>query len=180
MSLWERKRSPRPIPLPSWDCPPEYIICRCFLLFSNCIFILLCWGMFPLCPLCWEFLSYMDAEFCPKKKFFFNFWHDHMIFFSSYLIWYIVWPLDAKNIWKDPDAGKDWAGGEGDDRGWDGWMASPIQWTWLCIDSGNWWWTGRPGILWFMVLQRVGHNWATELNCWFADKSILIMVYYCF
>ena len=52
MSLWERKRSPRPIPLPSWDCPPEYIICRCFLLFSKCIFILLCLSMFPLCPLC--------------------------------------------------------------------------------------------------------------------------------
>ena len=54
--------------------------------------------------------------------------------------------------------------GEGDNRGWDGWMASPTQCTWVCVDSGSWWWTGRPGVLQFMGLQRVGHNWATELN----------------
>ena len=56
------------------------------------------------------------------------------------------------------------AGGEGDDRGWDGWMASPTQWTWVWVDSRSWWWRGRPGVLWFMGSQRVGHNWATELN----------------
>ena len=56
------------------------------------------------------------------------------------------------------------AGGEGDDRGWDGWMASPTQWTWVWVDSGSWWWTGRPGVLWFMGSQRVRHDWATELN----------------
>ena len=56
------------------------------------------------------------------------------------------------------------AGGEGDDRGWDSWMASPTQWTWVWVNSGSWWWTGRPGVLRFMGLQRVGHDWATELN----------------
>ena len=56
------------------------------------------------------------------------------------------------------------AGGEGDDRGWDGWMASRTWWTWVWVNSGRWWWTGRPGVLWFMGLQRIGHNWATELN----------------
>ena len=59
------------------------------------------------------------------------------------------------------------AGGEGDDRRWDGWMASSTQWTWIWVDSGSWWWTGRPGVLQFMGLQRVGHDWATnwtELN----------------
>ena len=56
------------------------------------------------------------------------------------------------------------AGGEGDDRGWDDSMASPTQWTWVWVDSRSWWWTGRPGVLWFMGSQRVGHNWATELN----------------
>ena len=56
------------------------------------------------------------------------------------------------------------AGGEGDDRGWDGWMASPTQWTCVWVDSGSWWWTGRPGMLQFMGSQRVRHNWATELN----------------
>ena len=55
-------------------------------------------------------------------------------------------------------------GGEGDDRGWDGWMASPTRWTWVWVNSGSWWWTGRPGMLQFMGLQRVGHDWATELN----------------
>ena len=56
------------------------------------------------------------------------------------------------------------AGGEGADRGWDGWMASPTQWTWVWVNSGSWWWTGRPGVLRFMGLQRVGHDWTTELN----------------
>ena len=55
-------------------------------------------------------------------------------------------------------------GGEGDDRGWDGWMASLTRWTWIWVNSGSWWWTGRPGVLRFMGSQRVGHDWATELN----------------
>ena len=55
-------------------------------------------------------------------------------------------------------------GGEGDDRGWDGWMASLTQWTWVWVNSGSWWWTGRPDMLRFMGSQRVGHDWATELN----------------
>ena len=53
-------------------------------------------------------------------------------------------------IGKDSDAVRIEAGGEGDDRGWDGWMASLTQWTWVWVDSGSWWWTGRPGMLWFM------------------------------
>ena len=56
------------------------------------------------------------------------------------------------------------ARGEGDDRGWDGWMASPTRWTWFWVNSGSWWWTGRPGMLRSMGSQRVGHGWATELN----------------
>ena len=56
------------------------------------------------------------------------------------------------------------AEGEGEDRGWDGWMASPNRWAWIWLNSGSWWWTGRPGVLQFMGLQRVGHDWATELN----------------
>ena len=56
------------------------------------------------------------------------------------------------------------AGGEGDERGWNGWMASPTQRTWIWVNSRSWWWTGRLGMLRFMGLERVGHNWATELN----------------
>ena len=55
-------------------------------------------------------------------------------------------------------------GGAGDDRGWDGWMASSTQWTWICTNSRSWWWTGRRGVLPFMGSPRVGHDWATELN----------------
>ena len=55
-------------------------------------------------------------------------------------------------------------GGEGDDRGWDGWMALPTQWTWVWVNSGSWWWTGRSGMLQSMGSQRVRHDWATELN----------------
>ena len=58
------------------------------------------------------------------------------------------------------------AGGEGDNRGWDGWMPSPALWTQVWVNSGSWWWTGRPGVLWFMRSQRVGHGWVAELNWW--------------
>ena len=56
------------------------------------------------------------------------------------------------------------AGGEGDDRGWDGWMESPTRWIWIWVNSGSWWWTRRPGVLRFMGSQRAGHDWVTELN----------------
>ena len=49
-------------------------------------------------------------------------------------------------------------------RGWDGWIASPTQWTWVRVGFGTWCWTGRPGVMQLMGLQRLGHNWATELN----------------
>ena len=55
-------------------------------------------------------------------------------------------------------------GGKGDDREWDGWMASPTQWTWAWVNSGSWWWTGRPGVGQSMGSQRVRQDWATELN----------------
>ena len=56
------------------------------------------------------------------------------------------------------------AGGKGDDRGWDSWMASPTWWTWVWASSGSWRWTGKPGVLQPMGLQRAGHNWVTELD----------------
>ena len=62
--------------------------------------------------------------------------------------------------------------GEGDNRGWDGWMASLTQWTWVWVNSGSWWWTGRSGVLRFMGLQRVRHGWVTELN-WMCPKSLI-------
>ena len=67
------------------------------------------------------------------------------------------------------------AGGEGDDKGRDGWMASPTR-TQVWVDSRSWWWTGRPGVLQFMGLQRVGHDWATELN-WNYIFSVILSLW---
>ena len=82
----------------------------------------------------------------------------------------ILWPPDANSwlIGKDPDAGKDW--GQEEKGMTDGWMASPTQWTWVWVNFGSRWWIGRPGVLRFMGLQRVGHDWAPELNWIQNDK----------
>ena len=88
----------------------------------------------------------------------------------------LLWPPHAKS-WL---IGKDWcweglgAGGEGDDRGWDGWMASLTQWTWVWVNSRSWWWTGRPGVLQFMGSQS--RTWLsdwTELN-WYLLYNVLL------
>ena len=75
----------------------------------------------------------------------------------------VLWPPDELTHWKRPWC---WerlrAGGEGDNRGWDGWMASPTWWIWIWARSGRWWGTGKPGVLPSMGWQRVGHAWATE------------------
>ena len=81
----------------------------------------------------------------------------------------ILWPPDVKNwlIGEDPDdedLERLKVGGDGDNRGWDGWMASQTQWTWVWVSSGSWWLTGRPGMLQSTRSQRVGHDWVTELN----------------
>ena len=65
-----------------------------------------------------------------------------------------------KRLWRWEGLG---ARGEGDDRGWDGWMASLTRWTWVSVNSGCWRWTGKPGMLRFMGSQRVGHDWASDL-----------------
>ena len=75
---------------------------------------------------------------------------------------HLMWRVDS--LEKTLMEGGMGAGGEGDKRGWDGWMPSRTRWTWVWVNSGNWWWTGRLGMLWFMGSQRVGHDWATELN----------------
>ena len=67
--------------------------------------------------------------------------------------WKRPWCWERLRVW-----------GEGDDRGWDGWMTSLTQWTWVWINSRSWWWAGRPVMLQSMGLQRVRNNWATELN----------------
>ena len=83
---------------------------------------------------------------------------------------HLMWRADSFE--KTLMLGKMRAGGEGDDRGWEGRMASLNRWTWVWVDSSSWWRTGRPGMLWFMGLQRVGHDWATGLN-WTELKSFV-------
>ena len=79
----------------------------------------------------------------------------------------ILWPPDVKNwlVEKDSDG---WArlkaGREGDDRGWDGWMVSPTQWTWVWVNSGSWWWTREAWRATILGSQTVRHDWVTELN----------------
>ena len=79
--------------------------------------------------------------------------------------------LNTDSFEKTLMLGKIEVGGEGDDRGWGSWMASPTQWTWVWVNSGSWWWTGRPGVLHSMGSQRVRHDWATELN--WAECNVL-------
>ena len=74
----------------------------------------------------------------------------------------ILWPPDENWLtipwcWERLRAGR-----EGDDRRWDGWMASPTQWIWVWVSSRSWWWTGRPGVLQVMGTQRVGYDWTTK------------------
>ena len=84
----------------------------------------------------------------------------------------ILWPPDVKNrlTGKHQDAGKDWRWEEKGMTEWDGWMASPTQWTWVWGSSGSWW----QGSLaccnsWG---HRVGHNWAPELN-WYSTYTLM-------
>ena len=75
---------------------------------------------------------------------------------------HLTWRADS--LEKILMLGKIEGGKRRNDRRWDGWMASPAQWTWVWVNSGSWWWAGRAGKLRFMGLQRFGHSWATELN----------------
>ena len=76
----------------------------------------------------------------------------------------MMWRTDS--LEKTLMLGKLKVGGEGDDRRWDGWMASPARWTGVWASSWSWWWTGKPGVLQSMRLQRAGHDWVTKLNWW--------------
>ena len=88
----------------------------------------------------------------------------------------VLWPPDVKNT----HLKRPWcwerlkAGGEGDVKGWDGWMVSPTRWKWVWVNSGSWWWTGRPGMLRFMGSQRVRHDRAIEQNWTYSWFEILV------
>ena len=75
---------------------------------------------------------------------------------------HLMWSLTH---WERPWCWKRYkAEEEGDDRGWDGWMASPTRWIWIWVSSRSWWWTGKPGVLQSMGSQRVRHDWVTDIH----------------
>ena len=80
---------------------------------------------------------------------------------------HLMWRVDS--LEKTLMLGEMGTGGEGDDRGWDGWMASPTWWTGVWVNSGSWWWTGRPGVLRFMGSQR--SDTTEQLNWTESRKS---------
>ena len=77
--------------------------------------------------------------------------------------------LERPCYWKRLKVGE-----EGDNRGWDGWMASLTRWTWVWVSSGSWWWTGRPGVLQSMGLQRVRHDWTNDPVSVFLKNTLLL------
>jgi len=78
--------------------------------------------------------------------------------------------------WKSPWCLERLRAEEGDDRGWDGWMASLTRWTWVWASSGSWWWTGRSGVQQFMGSQIIRHDWMTELI--FSSRNVKIQEYF--
>ena len=125
----------------------------------------------PLCRLSFHFL---DSVHETQKNFNFDI-VQFVYFFFCYLWFWFVFNKSLPNLrpphvrsWligKDPDVGRDWGkkrkGTTEDEKA--GWHHR-LDGRWVWVNSGSWWWTGRPGVLWFMGSQRVGHNWATELN----------------
>ena len=125
-------------------------------------FELWCWGRLLRVP--WT--ARRSNQPIPKEI---SLWKDWGYSWNSYTLatsceelthWKRLWCLEGLG-----------AGGEGGDRGWDGWMAPPTQWTWVWANSRSWWWTGRPGVLQFMGSQ-IRHNWATEQN-WTEPNKVV-------
>ena len=82
-------------------------------------------------------------------------------YFISFCVSWATW-CEELTHWKGPWCWERLKAGEGDDRGWDGWMASSTRWIWVWASSGRWWWAGEPGVLQSMELQRVGHDLVTK------------------
>ena len=120
----------------------------------------------------WDFLGLQGDPTSPKGNFLKEISPEYsleglMLSWNSNLL--ATW-WEELTHWKRP-----WSwerlkvGGEGDNRGWDGWMASLTQWAWVWASSGSWWCTGKPGVLQTMGSQKIGHDWATNLN--YTEKS---------
>ena len=129
---------------------------RTSLMFHEKFFLIKCSTESPIC-IVWECLGEQGDQTSRAQR---------NSALNIHWCWSWTWckQLTHCKSWFFPDAGKDCRQEEKGMRGWDGWMASLTQWTWFWVDFRSWWWTGRPGVLRFMGLQRVGYDWATELN----------------
>ena len=139
--------SPFPSPQVSSKCSQLWI---CLLSPKICLFCTFCVnGIIQNVPSCLTSFTYHDVfKFHPC-------WSMY-----PYFIAFDVWILfHWKRAWC---WGRLRAGGEGGDRGWDGWMASLTQWAWVWANAGRWWRTGKPGVLPSMGLQGLRHDWVTE------------------
>ena len=126
---------------------------------------------------CWESLGLQGDPISPslRRSVLGVHWRDWCWSWNSNTL--ASW-CDELTHWKRPWC---WerlrAGREGEDRGWDGWMASSTRWIWDWVDSRSWWGTGRPGVLRFMGSQRVRHDWATELNWTLIPVLVTILLH---
>ena len=110
----------------------------------------------------WADVTITDFCLCRYKSVLNIHWQDWCWSWNSNTL--ATWCKELTHL-KRPWCWERWkVGGEGNDRGWDGWMASSTQRTWVWVNSRSWWWTGRPGVLQSTGSQRVRHDWATELR----------------
>ena len=118
----------------------------------------------------WESLGLQDQSSLSKRKSTLSIhWKDWC--WSSNIFGHLMQRADS--LEKTLVSQRLTAGGEGDDRGWDGWMAPLTQWMWVWASSRRWGWTGKPGVLQSMGSKRVGHDWATERPLWVYLCSLL-------
>ena len=148
-----------------------------------------CWGINAFELWCWRRLLRVpwtagrSNQSILKKSVLNNHWKDWCWGWSSNTL--ATW-WEELTDWKRPRYWERMKVGEGDDRGWDGWMAWPTWWTLDWVSSGSWWWTGKPGVLQSIGLQRVGHDWMTELNWdllfdpWIRRVLFSFQVFWCY
>ena len=120
------------------------------------------WSLYP--PLMFAWMSLINAFI----------WEGRLPPCVCFNISSVEWHFQELTHWKRPWCWKRLKeGGKRGGRGWDGWMTSPTQWTWVWVNSQSWWWTGKPGVL----QSIVGHDWVTELNTTFSIRNMKTKLY---
>ena len=126
-----------------------------------------CWRIDTFELLCWKLLRVPETERRSNQSILKEISHEYsleglMLKLKLQYFGHLIWRIDSleKTLMMRKMEGK----GRREDKGWDAWMASPTQWTWVWVSSRSWWWTGKPCVLRSMELQKVGHDWATELT----------------